>query len=221
MPDKFEYLIGQKIGHLRVIRVATPEERKKIATSNSRYWLCECDCGNQCFKRTSSLTGSDGRGDYQSTSCGCLRTLRAFIASSKILSLEDEPWLYEFYKSDWKKFQLLHRAYITSGIKIINITKEKYKQFFNFFWNDKQFNAVYLFWQKHKNISTFYDLAKPSLDHIIPKSKGGTNTLDNFQFLTVFENLNKRDLTLEEWNEFKEKNHTKSDFYIETILGGD
>lgn len=183
--------------------------------------MCKCDCGNICFKRTSSLTGKDGRGDYLTSSCGCLRTIRAFIASSKILTNEDEEWLYTFYNNDWEKFQLLHRAYITSGIKVSDISKEEYKQFFNYFWKDKQFNLVYNFWKSQKDTPTFYDLAKPSLDHIIPKSKGGSNSLDNFQFLTVFENLNKRDFTQSEWEQFKLENHTKSDFYIENILGGD
>lgn len=65
---------------------------------------------------------------------------------------------------------------------------------------------------------TFYDLAKPSLDHIIPKSRGGTNTKENYQFLTVFENLSKRDMTKEGWNNFKEKTHTYSDYFIESIM---
>lgn len=61
-------------------------------------------------------------------------------------------------------------------------------------------------------------MAKPSLDHKIPKSKGGTNTLDNLQFLTVFENLSKRDFTQEEWQQFKKNTNTHSEYYIEEIL---
>ena len=65
---------------------------------------------------------------------------------------------------------------------------------------------------------TFYDWAKPSLDHIIPSSKGGSNTLDNFQFLTTFENLAKRDMTMDEWKNFKQKTNTTSDYFIENIM---
>lgn len=64
------------------------------------------------------------------------------------------------------------------------------------FYNNDQFNAVYKFWKNNeKQYKTFYDFAKPSFDHIIPKSKGGTDELTNLQILTVFENLAKRDLT--------------------------
>lgn len=52
---------------------------------------------------------------------------------------------------------------------------------------------------------------------MIPKSKGGTNELNNLQVLTVFENLAKRDMTWDEWNIFKEKTNTTSDYFIENI----
>ena len=53
-----------------------------------------------------------------------------------------------------------------------------------------------------------------NLFDIIPKSKGGDNSLDNLQFLTVFENLSKRDMTMKEWNEFKVRTNTQSDLYL-------
>lgn len=107
----------------------------------------------------------------------------------------------------------------TSGNKITDWkNKQEYKDFLEYWWNDKQFNAVYDFWKQQEKLFTFYDFAKPSLDHKIPKSKGGTNSLDNLQFLTVFENLSKRDLTWDEWRDFKERTNTKSDYYIENIM---
>lgn len=77
---------------------------------------------------------------------------------------------------------------------------------------NKRFEVYYL--------KTFYDLAKPSLDHIIPKSQGGSDKKENLQFLTVFENLAKRDMTQEEWNNFKEKTKTSSQYSIEDIMMG-
>ena len=59
-----------------------------------------------------------------------------------------------------------------------------------------------------------YDWYKPSLDHIVPKSRGGDNSLDNLQYLTVFENLSKRDMTMIEWEEFKQKTNTKSELFL-------
>ncbi len=60
-------------------------------------------------------------------------------------------------------------------------------------------------------------MLKPSIDHIIPKSRGGSNDKENLQFLTLFENLAKRDMTQEEWNNFKKNTHTQSDYFIENI----
>lgn len=44
---------------------------------------------------------------------------------------------------------------------------------------------------------------KPSLDHITPKAKGGTSSLDNLQFLSWFENRCKNDMTQNEWDNLK------------------
>ena len=76
--------------------------------------------------------------------------------------------------------------------------------------------------KKNNNSSTFYDWWKPSIDHKIPKSRGGTNNLDNLQFLTFYENHNKLDMTWEEWCSFKQETNTTSELYLEQIMkGGD
>lgn len=61
-------------------------------------------------------------------------------------------------------------------------------------------------------------MAKPSIDHKMPISRGGNNDIQNLQFLTVFENLCKRDMTEQEWLLFKNKTSTKSEYFIENIL---
>lgn len=44
----------------------------------------------------------------------------------------------------------------------------------------------------------------PGLDHKIPRSKGGTNTIDNLVFVPRIYNIWKRDILKEEWIQFKD-----------------
>lgn len=220
LQELYSSFIGMRQGHLTVIREATPDENKK-QPGNSKWWLCQCDCGNNIFVKTAYIQGTAGRGDYKINSCGCLRKIRHFIASSPVLDENDEQWLYKFYTNNWEKFQYLHSSIIrTSGIKTEDWnSKEDYKEFYEYFYYNEQFNKVWEFWNSQPNDKvTFYDMAKPSLDHIIPKAKGGTNAKENLQFLTVFENLSKRDMTMEEWNNFLKETNTKSDYFINSIM---
>ena len=204
------------VGKLKVLSLVPVNERP--TQNHGNYWLCQCECGNFVKVPTSYLTGN---GNYTQTSCGCDRKKKAFQATSYI-DVSDE--FLNKYKEDFEKFLLIHKALIrTSGndAQYYKNNPKEYEKIINHFWEDNQFNCLYSFWKDNQNNKiTFYDWAKPSLDHIIPSSKGGTNTLDNFQFLTTFENLSKRDMTMEEWNNFKKETNTHSDFYIESILKG-
>ena len=42
---------GQKFGRLTVI-----DRVEKNSSTNSAYWLCQCDCGNSIIARGSALT---------------------------------------------------------------------------------------------------------------------------------------------------------------------
>ena len=204
------------VGKLKVLSLVPVNERP--TQNHGNYWLCQCECGNFVKVPTSYLTGNS---NYTQTSCGCDRKKKAFQATSYI-DVSDE--FLDKYKEDFEKFLLIHKALIrTSGndAQYYKNNPKEYEKIINHFWEDNQFNCLYSFWKDNQNNKiTFYDWAKPSLDHIIPSSKGGMNTLDNFQFLTTFENLSKRDMTMEEWNNFKKETNTHSDFYIESILKG-
>ena len=208
-------LTNKKIGKLTVIRLCSIDERP--TKSHGNYWLCQCECGNYCKVPTTYLTGNS---NYTQTSCGCERKKKAFQRTSYINV--DETFLEKYNKENFEKYLLIHKALNRTTNKDLNYYNEhidEYKNTIEYFWNDKQFNAIYDFWESNKKQEkTFYDWAKPSLDHIIPLSRGGLDELSNYQFLTTFENLSKRDMTMEEWNNFKQKTNTKSDYFIENIL---
>ena len=213
MARKYD-LIGKNIGKLKVLSLVPVNERP--TQNHGNYWLCKCECGNFVKVPTTYLTGNS---NYTQTSCGCERKQRAFQASTKI---QVSNQFLDQYKDNFEKFLFIHHAIMaTSGNNSSYYEKHQieYEEIINFFWNDKQFNTLYSLWLKNKKLNnTFYDWLKPSLDHIIPSSKGGKNELSNFQFLTTFENLAKRDMTMEEWNLFKLETNTKSDYFIENIM---
>lgn len=135
-------LIGQKVGKLTVERLLEKEERPTQTHGN--YWLCKCECGNFCKVPTSYLTGN---GNYTQKSCGCDRKKKAFQSTSYI-DLDDE--YLEKYMNDFEKYLLLHKALRVTQKDLLyyNSHIEEYKNFIEFFWEDKQFNAIYNFWQK-------------------------------------------------------------------------
>lgn len=210
-------LVNKRVGKLVVIRQLEKQERP--TQTHGHYWLCQCDCGNICKVPTTYLTGNS---NYTQYSCGCERKKRAFLASSEIQIPED---ILEKYNQDnFEKFLFLHKAFTrttSKNISYYNKNINEYLELIDYFWNDKQFNAIYDFWFQHQQENpTFYDWAKPSLDHIIPISKGGKDNLNNYQFLTTFENLAKRDMTQTEWDNFKKQTNTHSDYFVENILRG-
>ena len=74
-----------------------------------------------------------------------------------------------------------------------------YKSYIQKFYFDEQFNVLYNEWIDSGN--EFYKT--PSIDHIIPVTQGGTNELDNLQFLTWFENRCKNNMSQKEWDIMK------------------
>ena len=200
-------ITGQRFGRLVAIKLIPKEER--TWSNKERAWLCKCDCGKEVVVRQRNLLGK-----RITKSCGCLRKVDAFLATSGLKGL-DENYLLSF--DDFDKFLFIHKS-IRRFLRVTEISIEQYKNYIDTFYNDKQFNYIYNFWKTKERENTFYDMAKPSIDHKIPISRGGNSDIQNLQFLTVFENLCKRDMTEQEWLLFKNKANTKSDYFIENIL---
>lgn len=101
---------------------------------------------------------------------------------------------------DIEKLKILNEM-LTRDRVSKHFNTEKYKNFILKFYNDSQFIKVYndfILEDKKK-------YAKPSLDHIIPLSKGGTWDLDNLQILSWVENRAKFNFLPEEWEYIKRK----------------
>ena len=105
-------------------------------------------------------------------------------------------WLMQF--NDFEKLKLLNDA-ITNRSGRWDVSTEWYMKYIERFYSDYVFNLIYERW-----INSGKDhYKKPSIDHIIPKAKGGTNAIENLQFLTWFENRCKNDMSQEDWNNLK------------------
>lgn len=212
--EKPNEYIGRTKGYLFIKGIVPKNEYRAQYQGTMMY--CDClACGAKNVQVR--FTYLSDNGNYDQLTCGCGRKRRAFLASSRPDIGED--FLLNF--DDFDKFLFVHKmlTHITDNYYGAKCDLEEYKNALKYFYYNDQFNKVYTFWQQQEDqLNTFYDMAKPSLDHIIPLSRGGTSKIDNLQVLTVFENLAKRDMTMDEWQNFKQKTNTHSMYFIEEVI---
>lgn len=110
---------------------------------------------------------------------------------------------------DYQKFKLIV-SWARTKRTLFDQSPESRLAFVNHFYYDLQFNKIWKNWVD----SGKRHLWKPSIDHIVPFSKGGTGCIQNLQVITWFENKIKDSMTEEEWSDFKLSTNTSSNLFI-------
>lgn len=103
---------------------------------------------------------------------------------------------------------------LTSKRKPLKETDAIRQEFYDTFYFDTAFNAIYDLWIDSGKCMW----RRPTLDHKTPLSKGGGWKMENLQFLTWFENRAKADMDYDEWEQFKKTTKTDSNLFVENIL---
>lgn len=171
---------GVKITRRNTLKEFTQEHKNKISDGRKRLKLSGWIPYNKGIKTAERSNGREI----------LLKNMKAHLKYD--VSFE---WLDSF--EDIEKLKYLNKS-ITKKRDREGFTTEIYKQYIEKFYNDEKFNILFDKW-----IKTNDKWIKPSLDHIIPKSKGGSLSLDNLQFISWLENRAKIDIPQVEWNKIK------------------
>jgi len=109
----------------------------------------------------------------------------------------DANWLSKF--DDVEKLKFLNKC-ITDRAGRFAVDDDWYRRYIPKFYYDLQFNNIYKKW-----LGSNDKYLRLTIDHIVPKSKGGNNNIDNLQFLSWFENRAKNDMSQNEWDILKNR----------------
>lgn len=143
------------------------------------------------------------------------RDLSTFSSSRHRIALSFYCRGWDFIEKEFEEFSdfdklkfLINRTGRNKRVEMVS--KECFLNFIKKFYNCDSFNKLYNNWILSGKNKWFI----PSLEHKIPVSRGGSNTLENLTFMTWFENKMKCDMTTEEWEILKEETKTTSKIFV-------
>lgn len=136
-----------------------------------------------------SRRGKPGKRGIKATPEQNLKNMRSHLQWNVALC-----WLRKW---DFEKLKELNKL-LTRDRVSKHFTTEKYMLFVEMLHDRSDFVSAFSAYKEH-DFDSFY---RPSLDHILPISKGGTHDLANLQVLTWGENRAKYNLTQEQWDTF-------------------
>ncbi len=110
------------------------------------------------------------------------------------------------FRFDYDKFDKVRDCLKGSRVWNEN-TYEKLKHFYY----DEGFNFIYNRWLNDKCLEL-----QPSLDHMVPNSRGGTDSINNLITMTFTENWTKSDMPFDEWIKFKKLTNTIGDIFVDS-----
>jgi hypothetical protein len=133
------------------------------------------------------------------------RNVKRVLLNNGVIEKRIKPTKKDKYNEQYLDFyKQFEQVKLKEIIKRINpswrYSVEEHKAFILKFYNDDKFNYFYNKW-----IETSDRYFKPNINHIIPKSKGGGNGLDNLQCLSCLENRIKSDLLPDVWDKVKNR----------------
>ena len=123
---------------------------------------------------------------------------------SHIMYRVPDMWFMQF--EDIDKVKILNTA-LNYSVRTRKISDEEYMKYIETFYYDANFNLLYDLYIK----SGFIDWYYPSLDHILPRSLGGLDSVDNFQFVSRLENRLRCNTPLSVWAKLR---HNLGDYIV-------
>lgn len=119
----FKDLTGKTFGRLTAIQ---PQKTSRLGT----YWLCRCECGNECVVLTSKLSSG------HTISCGCrVSEIKSKISEVNKTHAKSNTKLYNIYQGIlarcYKKYSSSYERYGGRGITMCDEWKNDFMSFYN------------------------------------------------------------------------------------------